>query len=227
MPARNSATVNKTTQSPIATDFDRLIVDIAACDDWDMIDYYHDMLRYLEGLAQHRKATIEAAGFGAFLSDNFKKRFDTKDQAHEYLIKKIAAIHDCDEDEINWEDHDYVGYCRYYWVGEKSYFPIREKVATIQSVDDDNKALYVFRSSQPPPVAPDGANYQSIDEATQKLSSLVQENQSLKSERWKRAFAWDEINRAKILTGDNEDLRKMLDEWLRKNKDLLRHEPIE
>lgn len=217
---------NKTNQAQIATDFDRLIVDIAACDDWDMIDYYCDMLQYIAGLANYRKATIETAGFGAFLSDNFKRRFDTKDEAHKYIVTKIVAIHDCDEEEIKWEDYDDVGYCRAYWVGEKSYFSIRDKIATIQSVDDDDAMIHIFRIHDTPPDYGNDLDYQSPDETTRKLSPLVKENLLLKS-RLHSLFqkchsAWDEVHIAKSYA--KGDAHKRLEEWLKANTDLLQNE---
>lgn len=230
MPARNGATMNKTNRSQVATDFDRLIVDIAACDDLEVIEYYARMARYLTGLAEYRKITIESAGFGVFFGDRFMKRFVTKDQAHEYIIAKIIAIHECDEGEIVWQDYDDIGYCRSYWIGEKGFMhSSRDSLALIWSVDEDDERLHTIRVYDAPPQTPDGLNYQSSDEATQKLSSLIKENNSLKSElkssRQKNAEAWDEVNTVKLLA-KGKDARKRLDEWLKENKDLLQHELI-
>lgn len=216
--------MDKSNQTQIATDFDRLIVDVAACDDLDVIKYYGKMFDFLKGLADMRAVSLKSAGYGVFLGDRFMKRFDTKDQAHEYITAKIVAIHECDEGEIFWTDYHGEGYCRSYRIGEG--FPYYSKdLAAIWSVDEDDKQLHFLRIQETPPKTPAWLDYQTQDEAVKNLAHLVKENASLKEAQHdflrKCKGAWEAVNMAKAFSLPGSDAYKKIVEWLKENKNLL------
>ncbi len=220
--------MDKSKQTQIATDFDRLIVDIAACDDLDTIQYYIQMLRFLNGLADMREVMLESVGFGAFMADRLMKRFDTKDQAHDYIVAKIVAIHECDEGEIFWEDYNEVGYCRSYRMGDRFSY-LNKELATIHNVDDDDQKLHHLRIRETPPETPEWLDYLTHDEAMKNLSHLVKENVQLKAAQgntlWKRKFAWEAVSKAKLSLEKGSEGYKELGKWLQENKALLQDEP--
>lgn len=215
--------VSQSQQSQVSLDLDRLIVEVAACDDIEALDYYNKAFRYISSLAESRAKVMSSTGFGVFLADRFMGRFDTVEQANECCISKIVSIYDCDVDDIIRDDYgDFAPDIRY-WVGEKP-FMARNAIASVRPVDEEDTPIFILHFPTAMPDEPFPLNYQSNDTAIRELSGLVSENAALRDEVYRMRLlvknAWDSVNNVRAIIKDNE-LVGYLDDWLRRNKDFL------
>jgi hypothetical protein len=164
---------------PDTFNLDKLLVDIAACDDLEIAKYYKNMLTYLAELAKLRIANLEFSGFGIELAGVFIKQFPTMDEAHNHVLIKIMAIHDCAEDDIRWQDYNALGefgISRAYWVGERPFFGIGDSVASIKTVDAKGETIWVFAHNKLVTIPNQLTAYETENEKESQLSHLIQEN---------------------------------------------------
>jgi hypothetical protein len=200
---------------------DGFIVDIAACDDLDLAKYHNRITRYLHSISEMRVKSLEVVGYGAFINDRFMKVFDTVELAHQYCVRKIINIYECELNEVGWEHHEGIGRIKHYWIGDKN--PYSDKrIAHIATVDIDNDTVWHFSLNESMPDYIDQKN-KSLDTKEKALSSLVQKNIQLQKRNLelKRAlsYSYQDIEKIMYLGLACFQLRNEIQRWLKDNSD--------
>lgn len=213
-------------KNKVPFNLDKLFVDIATADTLEAVKYYDEVAMYLKGLAELHKAQLQMTGYGAFVSGKFYRQFPSSKEAHEACISRIVLIHECDKDDIDWEDNNWnkgIGTIRQYWIGERPFYLYDKAIAEIATVNEEGGKLHALFGWNKLPDTPTGLIHKTADEAELKLSHLVQDNFELQSELNRATFrynnAYARIKASLEYSSDTfDELKGALARWLNEHK---------